>query len=95
MADYYVAKSGIRQQDRVVVKEMKVVGCEKFQINSPAFIISPLKSPANLYINSIHAGIDEPKIAAVLSADDYNKIVGAVPNTEYYIDTDETFYIKW
>lgn len=95
MAEVRVAKSGIRPIDRVVVKEMTVVGNQKFMVNSPNFIISPISKEALLYINSIHSGIEDPKPVASLSANDYNKITGAVPNTEFYIDTDETFYIKW
>lgn len=95
MAEVYVAKSGIRPQDRVMVKELKVEGREPFQVNCPNFIISPLKAPATLYIKSIHAGVDDPKPVAILVENDYNKIVGAVPDTEFVIDTDETFYIKW
>ena len=95
MAEVRVAKSGIRPQDRVVVKEMTVVGNQKFKVNSPNFIISPLTKEALLYINSIHSGVEDPKPVATLSVDDYNKITGAVPDTEFYVDTEETFYIKW
>ena len=95
MANYYVAKSGIPERDRVVAKEMKVEGRTPFQVNCPNFIISPLSAQTTMYIKSIHAGIDDPKPVAILCAGDYCKIVGAVPNTEFYIDTDETFYIKW
>ena len=55
----------------------------------------PLKKEALLYINSIHSGVNDPKPVATLSVDDYNKITGAVPDTEFFVDTDETFYIKW
>ena len=95
MADVYVAKSGIRPQDRVVVKEMEVKGSQKFKVNCANFIISPLSKDACLYINSIHAGVEDPKPVAVLTAEDYNKIRGVVPDTEFFIDTDETFYVKW
>lgn len=95
MADFYKAKSGIRQQDRVVVKEMTVKGSTSFMVNSPNFILSPLTKEAKLYIKSIHAGVDDVKPVAILEPNDYNKIVGAVPNTEFYVDTDETFYVKW
>lgn len=95
MAEVYIAKSGKRDSDVVVVKEMVVEGKTPFKINCPNFIISPLSKSANMYINSIHAGVVNTKLAAILSPDDYNKIVGAVPDTEFYIDTDETFYIKW
>lgn len=95
MADIYIAKSGKRESDTVVVKEMVVKGKTPFKINCPNFIISPLNESANMYINSIHAGVVDTKLAAILSPGDYNKIVGAVPDTEFYIDTDETFYIKW
>lgn len=95
MVEVRKAKSGIRPQDRVVVKEMTVNGKQTFKVNSPNFIMSPLKKEALLYINSIHAGVDDPKPVAMLTADDYNKITGAVPDTEFYVDTEETFYIKW
>lgn len=95
MAEFYVAKSGLPENERVVVKEMKIVGRTPFKVNCPSFIISPLKTQCNLYINSIHVGVSDLRLAAQLSPDDYNKIVGAVPNTEFVIDTDETFYVKW
>lgn len=95
MAEVLKAKSGISQRNRVVVKELKVSGNAPFMVNCPNFIISPLTTKANLYIKSIHSGVDDVKLAAVLEPNDYNKIVGAVPNTEFYIDTEETFYIKW
>ena len=95
MAEFYKAKSGIRQQDQVVVKEMTVSGSTPFKVNSPNFIISPLTTESNLYIKSIHAGVDNPRLVAILVPDDYNKIVGAVPNTEFYVETNEKFYIKW
>lgn len=95
MEEYIIAKSGIRPQDRVVVKEMTVSGSTPFKVNSPNFIISPLTTEAKLYIKSIHAGVDDAKPVAILVANDYNKIVGAVPNTEFYVETGETFYVKW
>lgn len=95
MAEVRKAKSGIPLRDRVVVKEITVEGKQVFKINSPNFIISPLKKEALLYINSIHSGVNDPKPVATLSVDDYNKITGAVPDTEFFVDTDETFYIKW
>ena len=52
MAEVRVAKSGIRPIDRVVVKEITVVGNQKFMVNSPNFIISPISKEALLYINS-------------------------------------------
>jgi hypothetical protein len=95
MTEVRKAISGIPPKDAVVIGEITVVGNQKFKINSPNFIVSPLKKDASLYINSIHSGVEDPRCISVLVADDYNKITGAVPNTVFYVDTDETFYVKW
>lgn len=75
--------------------EMEVVGNTPFTVYSTDFMISPLQADADIYINSIHAGVDDPKKLDTIKAGDYTKITGNVPNTEMYVDTTETFYIKY
>lgn len=84
----------MHSNDIVVAGETKITGNEKFRVNSKDFIISPLLSDADLYINSIHVGVESPKKIATIKAGDYTKINGNVPNTQMYVDTQETFYIK-
>lgn len=74
---------------------MTVVGNKKFKIPATDFIISPLTADADLHLNSIVNGIENDVVVDSLSSGEYTKVTGAVPYMELYVDTDETFYIKW
>lgn len=77
-----------------VVNEIKIEGNQKFKIQSSDFMISPLEADADLYINSIYHGVENPKVMAKIKAGEYTKISGLCTDIELYVDTDETFYIK-
>lgn len=70
-------------------------GNEVFSIGASEFLISPLSSPATLYIKGVKDGVEEPKKLADIEAGDYTKVIGAVDLVNYYIETTETFYISW
>lgn len=77
-----------------VVNEIKIEGRQKFKLNSGNFMISPLDSDADLYINSIYHGIENPSNIAKIKAGEYTQVNGLPTCIELYLDTDETFYIK-
>ena len=78
-----------------VAKEMTVVGDEHFKINAPKFIVSPLQAAADLHIISIHNGVENDQVMDTINANEYTQIQGLVNNVEMYIQTSETFYIKF
>ena len=75
--------------------EKKIVGSTPFKMHAESFIISPLSDDATLYINSINSDVKNPIAQDTISAGDYTTVSGVVPFTEFYVDTTETFYIKW
>ena len=77
-----------------VVNEIKIEGRQKFKLLSHDFMISPLASAADLYINSIHHGVVNPSNIATINPGEYTPINGLPTGIELYLDTDETFYIK-
>lgn len=74
---------------------MTVVGSKKFKIPTTDFMISPLSSNADLHLNSMVTGVTNDVVVDTLVAGQYTKIDGAIPYLEFYVDTAETFYIKW
>lgn len=72
-----------------------VKGSNPFKIPAEDFIISPLSEDASLYINSIYNNIVNPVKIGEIVKDEYTKVHGAIPYIEFYIDTTNTYYIKW
>lgn len=78
-----------------LAKEMTVHGSERFKINAHDFVISPLSADADLHCLSNHYGVENDRVIETLYGDQYTQISGLVPNLTLYIDTEETFYIKF
>lgn len=78
-----------------LAKQLTVKGTERFKINSHDFVISPLSADADLHCLSNHWGVENDKVIATINAEQYTQISGHVPNLIMYVDTDETFYIKF
>lgn len=78
-----------------LAKEMKVEGKANFKINARDFVISPLQAQADLHILSNHYGVENDRIITTINSDEYTQISGLVPNLTMYLDTEETFYIKF
>lgn len=78
-----------------LAKEMKIEGKTNFKINAHDFVISPLQAQADLHILSNHYGVENDMVIATINADEYTQISGLVPNLTMYLDTEETFYIKF
>ena len=78
-----------------VAKEHTIDASTQFSVMSEDFIISPLQAAASLYIVSIHEGVENVQKIADLNADEYTQISGCIPGVKFYIDTNETFYIKF
>lgn len=72
-----------------------IKGSTPFRIAASDFIISPLSADGELHLNSICNGTTEDVAVDTISSGYYTKIEGAIPYIEFYVDTDETFYIKW
>lgn len=72
-----------------------VKGSEPFKIASSDFMISPLSADGNFHLKSICNGEVNDKVIDTLTSGYYTKVEGAVPYTEFYIETSDVFYIKW
>lgn len=74
---------------------MTVVGDKKFKIPTTDFMISPLTANADLHLNSMVTGVTNDVVVDTLVGGQYTKVEGIIPYIEFYVDTDETFYVKW
>lgn len=74
---------------------MTIKGSNVFKVPATDFFISPLSADAKLYIRSICNGIIDEKIAADVKAEEYTKVTGSVPYVEFFINTDDKYYVKW
>jgi len=81
--------------ERPALHEIEVKGSEHFSVPVEDFIISPLIESAGMYLVSIHKGVEQERKIADLNPDEYTKIHGLIPCVELYLDTEETFYIKF
>lgn len=72
-----------------------IKGSNPFKIPAEDFMISPVSTDTKLYIRSIANGVVDEKEAGDIKADEYTKVHGAIPYTEFYVDTTDTYYIKW
>lgn len=72
-----------------------VIGNKKFKVPATDFMISPLTANADLHLNSMVTGVTNDVVIDTLIAGKYTKVDGAIPHLEYYVDTAETFYVKW
>lgn len=78
-----------------LAKQLTIKGSERFHINAFDFVISPLSASADLHCLSLHHGVENDKVIATLNPEQYTQISGLVPDLLMYIDTEETFYIKF
>lgn len=76
-------------------KEMEIEGNTRFRVNSDKFIMSPLQQSADLHIVSIHEGVENDRVLETINAGEYTQIQGLVRNVELYLETSETFYVKF
>ena len=76
-------------------RQITIKGPERFRVNSYDFVISPLSAGADLHVLSIHHGVEQDKVIASLNPEQYTQISGLVPDITMYLDTEETFYIKF
>lgn len=75
---------------------LKITGDDKFKIPATDFVISPLQADADLHIISImDREQEEDVVVDSIVAGDYTKVTGAVPNTTFYVDTAEEYYVRW
>ena len=77
------------------VKSVAVDASTRFVATSRDFVISPLKNTTKLYIESIFEGVKDSAPLQDLNADEYTQINGAIRGSVLYVDTDETFYVKF
>ena len=73
----------------------QIVGNEQFSCPSTNFMISPLSSACDIYIDNIGTPEDMSRKFDTTAANDYTKIIGLTPGAKMHIDTTETFYLLW
>ena len=100
MADIRQAVDGSPVRDAFygeskVLHELEIKGNQHFSIPTEDFIISPLIESCGMYLVSIHKGVTQERKIADLNPDEYTKIHGMIPSVELYLDTEETYYIKF
>lgn len=78
---------------------IKVNGSTSFMIPTTDFMISPLSADAHLYIDKLSDGNSEStvssKIVGDITAGEYTKITGAIPNIRYHINTTDNFEVVY
>ena len=74
---------------------LTIEGRTHFKVPTSDFIISPLATDAHLIIASISPDDPEEREVGDIAADEYTKVTGAVPYIDFYIDTDETYCVKY
>lgn len=77
------------------VKELKIVGNTPFKVNSASFVVSPLSSDCEMFVISIHNGVEDKKKITDLHEGEYTQIVGLVPDIKISIETEDEFYVKY
>ena len=72
-----------------------VKGTATFKVPAKDFIISPLTADADLHLKSIVGSVPNDKVVDTISSGEYTKVTGSIPYIEYYVNTSDTFYVKW
>lgn len=77
---------------------LKIQGSTPFMVPATDFMISPLSADASLYIDKLSDGAnisENSKAVADITAGEYTKVTGAIPNIKYHINTTGSFEIVY